>query len=127
MRLSAVFVVAVVVVVGVGCAAVSEDGGPEGDVGVVCPDDLPEPSDPCLPGCGNALGVGQTCTRGGFQCPIISIGNEASFCTVDFNDTNLAFCTKPCVDDGDCGDGAVCTGDPEDPDSDKGCTPSTCI
>ncbi len=97
------------------------------DDGVPCPAELPPPSDPCIPACGNELGVGQPCTRGGFQCPFLQQGNEASFCTVDFDDTNLAFCTRPCVDDSDCGADAVCRGDPAKPDADRGCTPASCI
>ena len=96
------------------------------DDGVPCPAELPPPSDPCIPACGNELGVGQPCTRGGYECPAIDVGNEATFCTVDFEATDLAFCTRPCFDDLDCGSDAFCTGDPQNPDSDKGCTPSAC-
>ena len=87
---------------------------------------LPAPSDPCIPVCGNELGVGAPCTLGTGECNQF-VASGAAFCTVDNSDTTLAFCTKPCVDDTDCGEGAVCTGDPEDPDSDKGCTPATCL
>jgi hypothetical protein len=114
-----------------GCVAAA-DGSSDGavddaaDDGIICPPSLPPPSDPCLPVCGNEFGVGQPCTKDGFECPAIDVGNEATFCTVDFEDTGLAFCTKPCFDDSDCGSDAFCTGDPANPDSDKGCTPAAC-
>jgi hypothetical protein len=114
----------------VGCPDSGSGSGSDADVedgSVPCPAELPPPSDPCIPLCGNEFGVGQPCSKGGFQCPFIETGTEASFCTVDFDDTNLAFCTKPCVDDSDCGADAVCTGDPDKPESDKGCTPASCI
>jgi hypothetical protein len=113
-----------------GCLDASADASADdvdGDnSGIICAPNLPPPSDPCLPVCGNELGVGQPCTRGGYECPAIDVGNEATFCTVDFEATDLAFCTRPCFDDLDCGSDAFCTGDPQNPDSDKGCTPSAC-
>lgn len=122
-----VVVTALVTFMGCTDSGSGSDGVDDDDDSVPCPAELPPPSDPCIPLCGNELGVGQPCSKGGFQCPFIETGKEASFCTVDFDDTNLAFCTKPCVDDGDCGTDAVCTGDPDKPDSDKGCTPASCI
>ena len=90
-----------------------------------CPE-LPEPSAPCIPECGNELAVGQPCTQGGGECS----GNEwpmAMFCTGDFNDqTDLVYCTRPCVVDEDCGSEAICTGDPEDPEAGMGCLPLSC-
>jgi hypothetical protein len=115
---------AIVVAVSVACAADADAGASDDED--ACPF-MPEPSDPCLPACGNELGVGQPCTKDGFECPPIDVGNEATFCTVDFDDTDLAFCTRPCFDDADCGTDAVCTGDPEDPDGDKGCFPASCL
>ncbi len=91
-------------------------------------DNLPAASDPCLAQnpCGNELAVGQVCTRGGAECSGNGIGN-AIFCSADFNtETVLHFCTRPCVLDEDCGAGARCTVDPDDPDSESGCLPLAC-
>ena len=90
-----------------------------------CNENLPPPSDPCIPICGNSFNVGQPCTRGGGECGSPD-ARRAWACTVDFADTTLAFCTKPCVDASDCGEDAVCQGDPADPGSDKGCVPVAC-
>lgn len=106
--------------------APSSDGGVDaGDT--ACHPLLPEPSDPCLEGqCGNELGVGQPCTKGGNECGDLGLGN-AILCSADFSDTELWFCTKGCDADEQCGSDAVCTGDPEDPLSPKGCTPARCL
>jgi hypothetical protein len=91
-----------------------------------CDENLPPPSDPCIPACGNSVNVGQPCTKGGGECGSFD-PSRAWACTVDFVDTTaLAFCTRPCVDDTDCGEGAVCLGDPDNPSSDKGCVPVSC-
>lgn len=91
-----------------------------------CSSGLPEANDPCLPKCGNAIGVGQPCSAGGGECNEF-IGSGAGICTVDFvPDADLHMCTRPCADDADCGGDAVCQGDPADPDSDKGCVPVSC-
>lgn len=90
-----------------------------------CDANLPPPSDPCIPKCGNSLNVGQPCTKGGGECGSFDPA-RAWACTVDFADTNLAFCTRPCVDDTDCAEDAVCQGDPNNPSSDKGCVPVAC-
>lgn len=113
-----------VVVLSCACAPPSER---EPDAGAAeCSPYLPEPSDPCLAGqCGNALGVGQPCTDGGNECSDLGLGN-AILCTADFSDSELWFCTMGCDVDEDCGADAVCTGDPADPLSPKGCTPSSC-
>ena len=90
-----------------------------------CDEGLPEPNDPCLPRCGNSLGVGMACTAGGGECT----GNDvhALFCTIDqVADADLHMCTGPCVADEDCGEDAVCQGDPEDPNGPKGCVPAAC-
>lgn len=85
----------------------------------------PTPSHPCLPGCGNNLGVGQHCTRGGGEC---NTNKRAILCTGDFNKTTeLVYCVRPCVKDEDCGDGAVCTRDPKDPKGGAGCIPASCV
>ena len=97
------------------------------DAGRTCSVNIPEPNDPCLPDCGNELGVGQPCTKGGYECSDFNIVTEAGMCTVDFsNTTELAFCTRPCSNDNDCGTGAICRVDPEDPNASKGCVPKTC-
>jgi hypothetical protein len=90
-----------------------------------CDENLPPPSDPCIPHCGNSIGVGQPCTKGGGECGSFD-PDRAWACTVDFSDTTLAFCTRPCVDASDCGEDSVCQGDPADPGSDKGCVPVAC-
>ena len=95
------------------------------DAGVDCAENLPPPSIPCLPRCGNELGVGQPCTKGGGECSDFSF-SEAPLCTVDFDDTDMAFCTRACVSDDQCGTGAYCAIDPDNPTSGAGCTPLSC-
>ena len=105
------------------------DGGPDAgveDAGPVCSPNLPPASDPCLEGqCGNEKGVGQPCSQGGGECSDLGSGN-AILCTVDFADTDLHFCTRPCVVDEDCGAGAVCARDPDDAAGGAGCLPASC-
>ncbi|MCB9638108.1 MAG: hypothetical protein H6728_00135 [Myxococcales bacterium] len=81
------------------------------------------PSKPCLTGCGNAFGVGMPCSKGNGEC---NDNKKAILCTIDFSETDLHFCTFPCVVDEDCGEGAICQGDPEKPKSGRGCFPLTC-
>lgn len=96
------------------------------DVGTECGPQIPPPSDPCLAGqCGNALGVGQPCTKGGNECGGYELG-EAIFCSADFSDTSIWFCTKACSDDGDCGLDAICEENPDDPLSARGCVLQRC-
>jgi hypothetical protein len=103
----------------------SSDAGP-GDSGPECHPNLPEPSDVCLEGqCGNAIGVGQPCTPGGGECSDWDF-TQAFLCTADFSDTNLWFCTRACVADDQCGDGASCAIDPDDPGAGSGCVPDSC-
>jgi hypothetical protein len=105
----------------------SDAGGPV-DAGDddECSPNLPPPSDPCLAGqCGNAFGVGQPCTTGGNECADMGVGN-AIFCTADYDDGDLQFCTKPCVLDSQCGEGAYCGIDPADPGRGAGCIPLSC-
>lgn len=103
------------------------DGGVLDGGGATCSENVPEPSDPCLPTCGNELGVGQPCTQGGGECSdFVAVQGGAALCTVDWSDTTLAFCTKACVADDQCGSGAVCSGDPEDPAAGSGCVPASC-
>ena len=83
------------------------------------------PSKPCLQGCGNELGVGMPCTKGGGECND-NPPTGAILCTGDFSTTDLVFCTRPCVVDEDCGKDALCTGDPENPKSGRGCFPRSC-
>ena len=98
------------------------------DAGSRCIGNYPPPNDPCLPECGNELGVGQPCTKGGYECSDFDLITQAAMCTVDFSSTTeLAFCTRPCSADSDCGTGAICREDPEDPNASKGCVPETCV
>lgn len=107
-------------------ADVAVADGPDG--GTDCVGNYPEPNDPCLPQCGNEIGVGQPCTKGGFECSDFDLFTEAAMCTVDFsNTTELSFCTRPCSNDDDCGTGAICREDPEDPNASKGCVPQSCV
>ena len=71
----------------------------------------------CAPG--NSLGVGKACTPGGGECN----GSDAPFCTVDFETTDLAFCTRTCADSSQCGEGATCTGQ----GGPMGCVPNECL
>jgi hypothetical protein len=133
-------VAAVVVVVATGARTSCDDTEASGDDELVCgdgstlpknapfPEDIPEPNDTCLPACGNAIGVGQPCTRGGGECSGYRLEDgEAIFCTVDFDESaDLSMCTKPCINDDQCGDDAICTSDPEDP-GDRGCVPAACV
>jgi len=112
----------------IGCTGETSDPGDNGaDSGTAeCHPELPPPSHPCLEGqCGNDLGVGQPCTQGTGECSDYATG-QAVFCTIDFSETDLWFCTRPCVFDADCGSGAICDGDPDDPQSGKGCVPTDC-
>jgi hypothetical protein len=94
------------------------------DAGPECSPNLPPPSDPCLADqCGNELGVGQPCTEGGGECNDLA---TAQLCTVDFAETDLHFCTRACVVDEDCGEGARCAIDPDSPESGAGCFPTVC-
>ena len=112
-----------------GCVALTPIGGSDAgppDSGMVCGDQIPIPSDPCLLGqCGNGLGVGQPCTRGGNECAGYTLG-EAIFCSADFSDTSIWFCTKACNEDEDCGADAICEKNPDDPLSAKGCVLQRC-
>lgn len=96
--------------------------------GIVCdPAMQPAPNDDCIPDvCGNEKGVGMTCTAGGGECNDNGFTN-AFLCVHDHDPTaTLNICTRPCVVDEDCGADARCTGDPDDPDSAKGCVPGPC-
>lgn len=90
-----------------------------------CAENLPPPSVPCLPPCGNELGVGQPCTKGGGECSDF-LFSEAPLCTIDFDDTDMAFCTRACASDDQCGSGAYCAIDPDNPTSGAGCMPLSC-
>lgn len=117
--------VAVVFAAATACASPSATTD-EGDEDP-CSSNLPPSSAACLEGqCGNAIGVGQQCTGGGGECSDWSIDGEAWLCTADADDTPMWFCTRPCGSADDCGDGAVCQGDPEDPGGPKGCVPNAC-
>ena len=107
---------ATVVAIGVaGCPAPPTSNVVDDDGGIVCPADLPPPSDPCLEGqCGNELGVGRPCEKGGGQCDVFNLlGGEAGICIPDFADnTRVHACSMPCSVDDDCGSGGVCATDP---------------
>lgn len=112
----------------IACPTSSSEGEGEGEgEEKPCGDFVPEPADVCIPVCGNEQGVGQPCTRGGGECNDF-IGNGAGFCTVDFDQTtNLAYCTRPCDVDADCGSDSACVGDPADPGGSTGCIPAACV
>lgn len=79
---------------------------------------LPPPSNACLQGqCGNSVGVGQPCTKGGGECDGFNLlAGEAGVCTVDFSDnTSVACCTRLCSVNEECGENALCFPDPADP------------
>lgn len=115
-----------VVLCGLGCGGSADDDDSSAAAVVEdCGRELPEPSQPCLAGCGNELLVGQPCSEGGGECTGNGFEN-AWLCTVDFDDTDLAFCTLPCVHHEDCGSEAFCTGDPDNPAAGAGCFPVSC-
>ena len=97
--------------------AVAACGGDDDD----CPDTA-VCDDPCATG--NSFGVGMYCTAGGGECADTP-DRLAPFCTVDFDETAPAFCTRPCEPGNDlemCGEDAVCTGQ----GGDTGCVPVAC-
>jgi hypothetical protein len=73
---------------------------------------------PCAPG--NEFGVGRYCTKNGGQC---RDNSPSIFCTQDYDDTPLGYCTRPCVDDLSCGTGAVCLHE----SAGSGCIPAACV
>ena len=80
--------------------------------------------EPCATG--NSFGVGRFCTEGGGECGDTPNRN-APFCTVDFDPSAPAFCTRPCEPGNDlemCGEDATCTSETEG--GDTGCIPITC-
>lgn len=84
----------------------------------------------CVAACdeGNDRHVGEYCTRGGGECDdnnAATTGN-AIICTVDFDETAPAFCTKPCQQDSQCGTGATCQMQP-DGGGQSGCVPNQCL
>lgn len=107
------------------------DAQGDSDAGLTCQHPTP-PKDPCQENwCANAYGVGMPCTKGGGECDLnvpkddgISMG--AVMCTAVYGNGSDAFCTKPCGDDSDCGKGARCVGDPDNPGSGKGCMLIAC-
>lgn len=120
---------AVVLIVLYGClgAASTDDDSSEATASepTPCRDEPAHPSDPCLAGCGNELFVGMACTREGGECSDHQ-WPEARLCTADHDDGGLAFCTRPCVVDEDCGTGAMCVGEPGHPERGQGCFPIAC-
>jgi hypothetical protein len=134
---------AVLVVASLACFACAPSGKPEEggscnndadcpdrtyceDGTCTCDKYLPKPNDPCLSRCGNSIGVGMPCSLGGGECnPNDSF--VAKICTIDQQpDAELHMCTGLCVTDADCGEDAVCQGDPDDPAGPTGCVPAAC-
>ncbi len=81
--------------------------------------------------CDNPKGVGRPCTKGGGECNLNkALGSDldlpAVICTAAYS-TEDQFCTRPCGSDDDCGAGAVCAGDPDNPKSGKGCMLAACL
>src|SRR3989304_4762853 len=93
------------------------------------PDAMPLPPDACAgsAGCngaggqGDAGGRGRYCTRGGGQCADTP-DRRAPFCTADFSETELWFCTRPCDDNTQCGEDALCV--QENGSGPSGCFPT---
>jgi hypothetical protein len=80
---------------------------------------------------GNNLHVGEYCTASDGVCEAnlnLPGGTMNAFvCTLEDDPTaSLAMCTKPCTWNGDCGDNAICEGDPCNPGGPSGCVPSAC-
>ena len=105
------------------------DAGGSGDAGgPVCdPTTQPPAESDCITDvCGNEMFVGMTCTEGGGECNDNGFTN-AFLCTRDARpEASLNICTKACVEDSDCGEGAVCQGDPDNPTAGMGCVPEAC-
>jgi hypothetical protein len=118
---------------GFGCSSSSGgDGGPAGAAGSAgsagsggatgADASYDAASTPCVaPGTpNNEVGIGGYCEPGTSQC-ITDAGIR--FCTGSFDAPDDAwFCTKPCVDDPECGTGAYCAHDARG----SGCTPNIC-
>lgn len=85
----------------------------------------------CVQPCaeGNERKVGEFCTAGGGECDDNSqaASGAALICTVDFSPGDVAFCTKPCQEDSQCGSAAFCRGDPGVDGGNKGCVPNSCL
>jgi hypothetical protein len=84
----------------------------------------------CMGECevGNEFGIGHYCTVGGGECGDTP-ARQAPFCTVDFQEDAIAFCTRPCNPDGnvleECGANAMCLSD--EPGGQYGCVPNFCM
>ncbi|MBM4345121.1 MAG: hypothetical protein FJ100_17255 [Deltaproteobacteria bacterium] len=81
--------------------------------------------------CDHPYGVGMPCTAKGGECKANEgkAGKDdlaAVLCSATFTDGKQAFCTMPCVADAQCGTGARCLGDPDNPGAGKGCVLLTC-
>ncbi len=102
------------------------DGGPEEDVAATTGDaDAGQPAPDCLEGVAdNELGVGRRCEAGGDQCDGTP---RVTFCSADFVEDGPPFCTFPCNDTPECGEGAVCAAPPEDPEGTTICWPGSCV
>ena len=83
----------------------------------------------CVPPCaeGNDRSVGEFCTPGGGECDDNSALGAAIICSADFSATTHDwFCTKPCVQDSQCGTMGACRGNPGEDGGQKGCIPPSC-
>ena len=94
---------------------------------VVPSDDAAVVNDPdnCVPPgtAGNSLGIGGYCSPLGGQCDTAGPGGAARICTADLTSTpaHAWFCTYPCSQQSDCGNGEVCFQNAQG----AGCIPNT--
>lgn len=86
----------------------------------------PQPSqsaDPTEPACsvagqkGNNIGVGQFCSKTVDEC------GRGTFCQAAFAPEGAQFCTKLCVADSECGEGAICFKEARG----SACVPNKCL
>lgn len=124
---------AVLTVCAVACGSGGDGGGSDAGASAAaasCKHPTP-PKQACqVRWCDNEWGVGMPCTKGGGECLDLKTRNNddgigAVMCTAAYSD-NEAFCTKPCGDDSDCGKGARCVGDPDNPSAGRGCMLVAC-
>lgn len=125
----ALLVSAVLVPAGCGDGAAAattpaKDAATDGPLSCVHPT---PPQDSCQERwCDNELGVGMPCTKSGGECMANKDKGDLGAVLCTATQAKEAFCTLPCVDDEDCGKGAVCRGDPKAPKSGKGCILAAC-
>ena len=109
----------------------SGDAG-EGPIDAVYVDAGPLPYDPTcsMPGTpGNELGVGRFCCDGQPHCETAATdcnpvtGGPVLICSTVSPGVTQWFCTFPCTCDSECGEGAICVGEPG---QGQGCVPLVC-